>query len=338
MSKNVRKSETKQLDLLLTGGEAEMVPKKAASGVKKADEPATDLMKMVAAKTLNEKNMEKVFTQEEIEDILMRRDSGEALEPIEHKVLKEQYRKMKRFVKGLEKGNKERLILVPSISQGGGFYKVFDFSALYYVYRLADRMGRSAKIMRDTDRFSKMNYAASLVNIEKFVEQFKRFEGETKIEITEDGVYLLTLKRALSDDEVGELRLVEETRREKLHNVLRPKAMEPAVFQAILMVVRQVAPRVKKLDRQYYYAIGEGMLKDLSALLARYFDFANGINSREETGRGIMRLVDNLFAGLAILSEVRVWDYGVAAAIGENINELKRLVMKDFGVKVAKDE
>lgn len=327
---------SKQLELPLMDKGVKNEAKQVAEP--KNAKPATDLMKMVAAKTMNEKNMKKVFTPEEIESILARRDSGEKLEPIEHKALKEQYRKMKRFAKDLEKGNKERLILVPSVSQGGNFYKLFEFSALYYVYRLADRMGRSAKLMQDTDRFSKTLYVASLVNVEKFIEQFKRFEGETKIEKTEDGIYLLNLKKPLSDDEVGELRMVEETRREKLHNVLRPKAMEPAVFQAILMVVRQVAPRVRKLEKHYYYAIGEGMLKDLNTLMARYFDFANGISSKEESGKEIMKLVDDLFAGLAILSETRVWDYSVAAVIGENVNELRRLAVKDFGIKVAKNE
>ena len=103
--------------------------------------PAAALMKTVAAKTKNDKNMKKVFSPEEIEEILAKRDYGGSLTPAEHKAIREEYRKIKRHANEMEKGNKDRLIVVPSLVTGDGFYKVFDFSALYYVYRLADRMG-----------------------------------------------------------------------------------------------------------------------------------------------------------------------------------------------------
>lgn len=245
MSRNKTASNkytAKQPELFDTGSKAG----NGANAAAPAREPATALMKTVAARTGNEKNMKKVFSPEEIDDILARRDSGEALKPVEHKAIREKYRNIKRHAKEMKKGNKERLIVVPSIITGEGFYKVFDFSALYYVYRLADRMGRKARILNDNDRFSKMINVASIVNMDKFILQMKQLE-DSEPSITEDGIYIFALKHPLTDDEVGQLRMVEETRREKLHNVLKPKAMDPAVFQGILMVVRQVGPRVKKL-------------------------------------------------------------------------------------------
>lgn len=74
-------------------------------------------------------------------------------------------------------------------------------------------------------------------------------------------------------------------------------------------------------------------MKNLNRLLAVYFDYTNGVLAKEEAGKELIMLVDSLFAALTILSEVRVWDYGVAAAIGENINEVRRLVVKGFGIK-----
>ena len=321
-----------QSELPLTGSKASNGTKKATL---KPHRPATELMKTVASKTMNEENIKKVFSREEIEEILTKRDSGIDITPSEHKAIREQYRRIKRHAKELEKGNQSRLIVVPSIVTGDGFYKVFDFSALYYVYRLAERMSRSARLLSDNDHFSRMIYMASIVNLDKFIAQMMHLEN-SDLEITEDKIYIFTLKKPLTDDEVGQLRMIEETRREKLHNVLRPKAMDPAVYQSIMMVIRQVAPRVKKLDRHYYYAIGEGMLKDLNRLLATYFDWANGLKGREEASIELMTVVDSLFASLAILSETRVWDYGVAASIGENINEVRRLVTNNFGVKAKK--
>lgn len=308
-----------------------------ASPAKKSEEekPATELMKTVAARTMNYKNMEKVFAPEELKEI-SERVTAEQRRRAESEAKRTEYRRMKQLVKQLEEGNKSRLYAIPSISQGEGFYKMFGFSALYYAYRLAPRMGRSARVMKDSDKFSKMPYAASLVNMEKFKDQFRMYEKSDEIEELEDGMIIFTLKQELTDDELGELRMTEETRRDRLHNVLRPKAMEPAIFQAILMVIRQVAPRVRKLEKQYYYAIGEEMLRNLNRLLAYYFDYANGLIDKEEAGKRIMELVDSLFAALAILAEVRVWDYGVATAIGENVNELKRLTEAKFNYKKRK--
>ena len=297
--------------------------------------PATEIMKKVATKIAtvdNAKKLEKVFSSMETEEILKRREAGEALNQVEHRAIAEERRRLKKRVKELEKGNKGKLIAMPSIKGAAGFYKMYDFSALYYVYRLADRMGRNARLMSDNDKFSKMLHVASLVDIEKFIEQFKRLENQI-IELTDDGIYIFTLKKELSDDELAELRLVEETRRESLYNTLKPKRMDPAIFQGILTVVRQVGPRAKKLERHDYYAIGESMLIDLKDLLRVYFDYTRGILDKVVARNQIIMLIDDLFAGLTVLSEMRIWDFGAAAAIGDNINEVRRLAMREFGIE-----
>ena len=135
-------------------------------------EPATELMKAVATKAVNLNNLEKVFSPKDVEEILAKREAGGTLEPAERKALREKYRKIKRQVKEMERGNKGKIIVMPAITNPD-FYKVFDFSALYYVYRLANRMGRSARLMHDSDKNSKMLHSASIVKIDKFLEQMK---------------------------------------------------------------------------------------------------------------------------------------------------------------------
>ncbi|MBQ2660580.1 hypothetical protein IJF93_00690 [Candidatus Saccharibacteria bacterium] len=323
MSK-VKKTTNKQMELPLSGKK----DKETA-----AAPPATHLMKKVASLAPNAKSMKKVFSDEEIAEILDKRDAGEGLLPEEKVAIKDKYRKIKRQVKEMEKGNQSRVIVFPSLPSGDGWYKVIEFSALYYAYRLADRMGRSARVYKDSDKFSKAIYSATFQNIEKFVDQFEWLESP-KLEITADGIYIFTLQKPVSDDEVGALRRTEETRREKLHNILRPRAMDPATYQAILMIIRQVAPRVRKLEKQYYYTTGEGMVKDIQELMAVYFDFANGIYDRKEAGIELLKIVNRLLAGLTVLAETRVWPYDICAVIGENIAEIKRLVEKDFNVRI----
>lgn len=306
---------------------------------------ATSLMKVVAAKTMSESRMKKTFTDEEIAEIRIRAERMAEEEEKKReenspsaKEAKKLYRKMKRFVLGLEKNNRQKIILVPSFDKNGvsDFYKLFDFSALYYAHRLADRMGRQARVMNDNDRYLKADYVVSLVGVGKFIQQIKEIEGPT-IQKTEEGIYILNLKKPLSDDELGELYNIENTRRERLHNVLRPKAMDPAVFQGILTVMRQIAPRVRKLEKRYYYAVGDDMLKSLDQMMACYFDFTKGVLTREVAGAQIMRYLDVVSAGLIILTELNVWDVLAATMAGENLLELERAVMKSFNIKTTKD-
>lgn len=305
---------------------------RAIAQTKEEKEPATTVMRAVAERTLDYRRMKKDFTPQEIEDIIFKRQEGDDLTKEETRALRERYRKMKRWALEKEKTNRTQIICVPCIMDNRGFYKLFEISALYYVYRLADRMQRTANLRADSDDFLKAVHTASLTNIGKFVEQMKQLENPT-VEITEDGVYVFTLKRTLTDDEVGELRRVEQERRDRLHNMIRPKAMDPATFQGILTVVRQIAPKVRKLDRQDYYMYGEDMLRDLSGMITVYFDYAGGMLEREATGKKLLSMTNHLLAGLAILSETGTWEFGAAANVGENINELRRLVIKGFGLE-----
>ncbi len=296
--------------------------------------PATVLMKTVARRAPKKKVIEKVFSKEEIKEISKVHELEENAKQ-DRTAAKEKYRKIKRLVKEMERGNNQKIIVFPSLVNGDGWYKVVEFSALYYVYRLAPRMGRKAHIYKDSDKYSKCLFSATFQNIEKFVYDMDRLD-DLKPTITEDGIYIFTLKHALSDDEMAALKLTEETRREKLHNIVRPINMSPGTYQAILMVMRQVTPRVRKLEKQYYYTTGEMMVKNIQELMAVYFDFANGLCSRNETGKRLMTIVDRLLAGLTLLAENRVWAYDVAAMIGESINEIRRIVIKDFDLRVSK--
>lgn len=293
--------------------------------------PATRLMKTVAEKVPNEKSMRKNFSDEEIEEIraviLKNKESNSE----DKKARDNLYRKIKRQVKTMEEGNKSRVIVFPSLKGEGEWYKMINFSALYYAYRLADRMGRTVNLRNDNDRHSRGFYVASISGIDKFRQQFEDLE-HPEVEITEDGVYIFTLKKPLSDDEVGRLRNIEETRRERTHNILKPKAMAPATYQAILMLVRQLLPRIRKLEKQYYLVVGEKMASDILGLMSVYFAYSDGALDKKTAGLRLIAYVDNLLAGVAIMAEIQIWKYDVACSIGENANNLKQIIIKDFKI------
>ena len=298
-------------------------------------ESATELMKKVAERAYNPKTAKKVFSSEELQEILRRRQNNLPIETDEQLALRETYRKIKRQVKEMEKGNQSRVIFFPSLVNGADWYKAIEFSALYYAYRLADRMGRRCHVIKDTDRFSKASFSVSIFNIEKLVEQFNRLE-EPKLDITEDGIYIFTLNRPLSDDEVGQLHMTEETRRERMHEVLRPKNMDPATFADIMMINRQLIPRVKKLQPPFFTSVGVRVVNGVYNLISLYNQFADGILSVDEVGVKLLLAIDDIIAGLTILAENRIWAYDVSAMVGENVNQVRKRILAEFPLEKKK--
>ncbi len=306
-------------------------PKK--SKVKK--EPATELMKKVATAVPDMAKIKKEFSPAEVDEIVERITRKEALSNEERNFVTREYREIKRKVKEMEASNNDRLIVYPSLNSGKDWYKVMDFSALYYAYRLADRMGRTAKLLSDTDKVHKGQYNANIRKIDDFVVQMKRFEG-SEPEITADGVYIFRLHKALSDDEVGILWHTEETQREKMHNDLRPKAMDATAYVTILTLVLQLMPKIKKLEGGYRQMIGSKMADALMEILSIYFDYSMGVVDKAEAGNQLMHRLDVIGAGLSMLVELRIWGFNPVSAIGGTYVKLKGIVANDFGLKVNK--
>lgn len=293
-------------------------------------EPATEVMKVVARSVTDEKKLKKAFSPDEIEEILAKREGGGKLEPAETAAIRIKYRQMKRQIRELEHGNNSKLYIFPSITSGGDWYKLIEFSALYYVYRLAPRMGRSAKIYPDSDKTQKALFSASLQNIEGFLEHFRNLET-SDIELTRDGVYICALKNPVSDDDLVLLRHAQEKERDRMHNVMKPKNMEPAIYQQILMLSRQLVPRARKLSREYYNTTGEELVKDTQRLLTAYLNHAEGLLDKDGLEIEVTKITNRMMAGVTILAENRIWQYDIATVIGVNIADLRRLVAKDFG-------
>lgn len=301
-------------------------------------EPASELMKMVAVKAPVKSKIKKDFTPNEQKEIMQRIQKYKEQKDAKNKAKSvETYDRRKRIIaikkkaKEMEKGNTSRIILFPSYSRDSDkleWYKMGDFSAMYYVYRMAARMGRTAKIQKDTDRFSRMNMIAMIRGIDKFLDLVKNLNEIERHEETVDGFHLLYLKKPLTDEEVGILRRTEAMRKEMMHNVLRPKKADTGVYQAILMVDRQVLPKLSSMEKGYYITIGDKMAQSIHELTTTYFLFADGEIEVSVAKKRLLELVACLTSGTALLGEVDAWGADRATAVGENVNNLKKLIQE----------
>ena len=295
----------------------------------------TPLMEAVAMKAPVKSKIKKDFPPEQAKKIqakLKQKEEEEFEAEMNEEVEKERREKIiniKRKAKELEHGNKSRIILFPSYSRKSDkleWYKMGEFSALYYVHRMASRMGRTAKIMKDTDRFGKMSAIVSIRNVEKFLEDAMKLNEVKGYEETVDGMYIIELKRPLTDDEVGVLRKTERIQIDMMHNVLRPKKASPGVYQAIMMLARQVLPRANRLEGGYKTTAGLGLIDMMCELTQVYFEYAERLIDVDEARTKMLELTIRLRAMVVLLGEVHKMGYDVATSIGENIAKLTELV------------
>lgn len=308
---------------------------KAAKSAPVRKEPASELMKLVASRVPVESKIKKTFTEEETTEILAgsiksrNKSSEDPIEVESRKDFKKKLKRIKRLVLEMEDTNRDKLILYQATFDGE-FYKALNTSALYYSYRLAQRMGRTSHIMIDKDRFSTTRYIASIRGIDKFIKQFKELEGGEP-EITIDGIYLFPLKVPISDEELYLLRQTEANKRDRVNNVLKPVKMSPKVYQQILMLVRQLTPKSEKLKAESinYRMLGTEMILSLRSMLVVYADYTQGAIDKKSVASLLTREIGKIKASLIILSETRKWGPAQLMAVAQNLEILEQFIEED---------
>ena len=306
---------------------------KAAKSAPVRKESATELMKLVASKVPVESKIKRTFSEEETSEILAgspKSDKDATPDAEDRKNFKKEQKRIKRLVLEMEDTNRDKLIFYKS-TYDGEFYKALNTSALYYCYRLAQRMGRTSHIMIDKDRFSTTQYVASIRDIDKFVKQFKELEGG-KPEITVDGVYLFPLKTPISDEDLYLLRQTEQNKRDRANNVLKPEKMSPKIYQQVLMLIRQLTPKSEKLRAESinYRTFGTEMVINLRNMLVVYSDYTHNALDKKSALNLLLREIGKIKATLTILSETRKWGPVQLMAVAQNIEILEHFIEEDL--------
>lgn len=308
-------------------------PQKSQKPASESKKPASELMKKVAEKVPEKRKILKDFSPSEAEEIFkeIKIDAIKKSNKLSktEKDQRELIYRTKRLAKKLEVGNKSKIILFPSYSKKGTklkWYKMGDFSAQYYMYRMADRMGRNPSPRKDSDNFARMHVIVSIGDIDKFVEEAMKLNEIVRHEETSDKIHILYLKKGLSDEEVLLLQKTEGMQKEMMHNVLKPKKAAPEVYLTLLMLARQIINMTSSLGRIYRIEIGDSLMAKIVALMDSYSFFASGFEDTEATKRAIRRYLIQIRSGMAILGDNEAIKPDKACAIGETITKVEKLV------------
>ena len=303
-------------------------------------QPASELMKKVAVKAPSKRKIERDFSPAEAKEIFGRINQAKlanegvgSIDQLEEQAKvarrKDKIRKIKKFAKEMEVGNRDKIIIFPSYSRNKDeltWYKMGNFSALYYLYRMADRMGKTPKPQKDNDHFSKMDVIVSISDVDKFIKTAMRLNEFGRHEETLDKVHILYLKKALTDTELALLKRTEELRKEAMHNILRPKKALPEMFLTILMLGRQVLAATGSMERVFRVEVGEAVMKDVMELMNVYYYYTGNILDLDITKTELKKALFRIRAGIAILGDVDAIMPTKACAIGETIVKIEHLV------------
>lgn len=300
---------------------------------------ANELMKKVAVATGDVGKMKKVFTPEQIKEIMSKRQAGIKVSDEEGMALSRQTRLNKRWVTERQVGEYGKIFVYPSYTDTNGkiWYKMVDFSALYFHYHLADRMGVTANIFVDEDKYLQRRYTASIADIDRVALQFIELNVGT-VEEAANGIYVFNLKEPSNTEEYSAMVLTEENKRERVRNIFRPKAMSAEAYKTLLDTIRLFEPKIRHLENRFFTLFGTEMMKNFEEMLAVYYLYSDGLMEKKETGISLISLVDRQKAILAILEEADVWkDMTAPTMLGEKLVDLRQQITKAFKIKIGKE-
>jgi len=303
----------------------------------KLAEPATALMKAVASYAPSAAKMRQDFTPKEIREVnqmIAKREESEIAKEArteEEFESRKQAVRVKRIARKLESGNNSRLIFFPSYSRKTNellWYKAGNFSALYYTYRVADRLGRIANIKKDSDHFATMNQIVSIKNIESFVEEAMQLNDFESYEKTPDDIYILYLKKPLDKEDVWVLKRTQTHQKNLASDVVRPKNADADFYQYLLIFVRELVPRLNRLEKGYYDTYGVRLNGRIMDMMRGYTEYAEGFMKVEEFLKVAQDFVLDVRVALAVFNENDVWSADRVVMLGEMLHVFIGKILK----------
>lgn len=300
---------------------------------------ATELMRRVAERATNIGRIDEYFTPEDIGKIMEKRRQGEETTKEEGQRASKATRANKKWVKTRAMGDYGRLFMYPSYTDSKGkiWYKMLDFSALYYAYCLADAMGVTANVMNDTDKYVRAEYVVSVYDPEIVAEKFYELGMGTVLK-TMTGVYILELTVPAAYETYQGLMQKEHERREKLENATRPAAMAPETYTKVLEAARLLGDKLAHMQKYQLNVLGSKVMEGMSNLLKIYFLYSDGFIDKATTAKQLIDELDRMRGEVVLLGELDAWGgLSSTAMVADIMLQIRMQIVKDFKIKIGKD-
>lgn len=279
----------------------------------------------------NFENTEEVVENSvDLKEVLKQQEADDKVDVPEKKDTEEEkrYYSAKVVVKELERRNNSKLFLIGSLNgEKGEWYKMFGNSALFYTYDIGIRLGKKPRMRMDSDWRERFKGGFVSVRwIDKFIETMKE-HGYSHYEYNEElEIYIFGLNKKYTTEEVKELRQQAGNEKDVFNQTVRPRNDYPEVWYNMLQLAAIIPPKVKRMRPEYREMLGYAIVDDLRQIFALYTNMANGVISRTEGKAAMLEAVNNMLAGITIISEVEQMEVKDVAKIGDTVAALKAAI------------
>ena len=235
---------------------------------------------------------------------------------------REAYNKIKQSVLEYEKENYTKLFVMKS---SGDWYKLLGHSAVIYSAILAPRLGKTARLLPDTDyHHNSKEGTVSIRNIGTFKSDMETLGVELIYEKDEGLAFRLGFR--VEPEMLNNLIKQGEMERKQVQKLLMPEVMLPQLKMRLFETMKLMYFGAQNLSPLGRAVIGEEMAILICKFGQDFIMMANGFIDRDQYFTDLSQGLQRLKAGMAVVSELRLMKdqkiFQILEALGKTEQEL----------------
>ena len=173
-----------------------------------------------------------------------------------------------------------------------------------------------------------MSHVVSLKNIESFAEEMMQLNDFESFEKTLDDIYIFYLKKPLEKEEVWILKRTQAHQKNLAGDIIRPKNADANFYQYLLMFIRELLPKINRLEKGYYESIGIRVNNRMVDMVRAYTEYAEGFMRVEDFLKIAQNFVLDTRMMLVIFNENDVWSADKIVMFGDLLHNFSGKLLK----------
>ena len=239
---------------------------------------------------------------------------------------KRAYRLAKERIMDFEPKNRQYLVLLRSTN---GFFKMFEYSALFYALDLAPKMSMTVTLQDDSDFVTKSRIGAvSLRDPEKLIAPLKKL-NITQVHIKDESGNFIVFKLPWQYDNKQIDMLIDksEERMRRFNQLVMVDNAIPVLFLRLGELHSALLDNVRKMpgpvEREGYGFI---LLTLATELQCFYLAFANGKIDVVEFFEATKKRLDGIKYRTKVIADLGIWKPKVIARIGDILIDIANIL------------
>lgn len=259
---------------------------------------------------------------------------------LKNKAAKAEHRRIKSELNKLYADNKNKIMQFEEKNYGylglirstNNFYKMFEHSALFFVYNIAPKLNIAANLKTDGDYTAKSDVGAvSINNVDKLTKALATMKIEKVETKDKTGDFVLyKLPWSFTEKQLKKLVGDNELKMSKFNHVVLVDNCIPVLFVQLEELAKAMYENVRGMsgpvEREIY---GYDMAKVTARMVRTYLELANG---RVNKVRCLDKLEEDLTLvkyQVKVVADLRIWQPKTCARMGGIVIKLQEIIERE---------